>query len=113
MAGCKSDLIHCPEYKPIKLRHSNPYSYRTIRPDRDLTASSNTLSYKELQKLRSKRDEKKDVDIEEWDCPRPGAQKNRKMVKEAIKRMEKKQREEERHQYDSTEMNSLQPFASL
>lgn len=43
--------------------------------------------------------------IEEWDCPRPGIQKNNKIIKENKKRMEKNMRKalKKRIQTDSTE----------
>jgi hypothetical protein len=45
------------------------------------------------------------MDIEEWDCPRPGEQKNSKIVKEAVKRMERRQREETRRRATDTLAN--------
>jgi hypothetical protein len=44
-----------------------------------------------LSELKDQKKNHKDpATIEEWDCPRPGEQKNTKIVKGNIRRMEKK-----------------------
>ncbi|HEX5168941.1 MAG TPA: hypothetical protein VFW11_07190 [Cyclobacteriaceae bacterium] len=44
-----------------------------------------------LEKLKEQKQNLKDpATVEEWDCPRPGEQKNKKIVKNNIRRMEKK-----------------------
>jgi hypothetical protein len=103
LAGCKSDLINCPDHRPLKLKRSNPFALRHQRPqDLDVSASSKSLNNRELQRLKSKDDSKKDISIEEWDCPRPGAQKNKRLVKDTLRKMEKRQRDEERHKQPDT-----------
>lgn len=59
-------------------------------------------SYARLKEQRN--DVKDSSTLEEWDCPRPGEKKkNDKIVKNNIKRMEKKMQEERRKgvEYDS------------
>jgi hypothetical protein len=75
----------------------------------DLYVSSSTRkmdkdyarSYERLREQRS--DLKNPQSIEEWDCPRPGKQKNSKIVKGNVKRMERKMQDdmEERMERDS------------
>lgn len=87
--GCKSDIIYCPDYKPLRMKESNPYRSKKNVPS--LSASSVTGKKDYYTRERPQSTEvKKVVSIEDWDCPKPGGQRSKKIVKENIKRMEKK-----------------------
>jgi len=93
ICGCRSGLIDCPEVKGIRARQTVIHT-KNLKPE-DLYVSS--LTSKERQQARSmaklkeqKHDVKDPASMEEWDCPRPGEQKNNKIVKGNIRRMEKK-----------------------
>jgi hypothetical protein len=85
-SACRSGEIHCPEVKTVKLR-KKPGHY--IRPvEKEVTASANERKPVKIQP--STRKVKTISSIEEWDCPRPGANAIPKSVKENIKKNRKK-----------------------
>jgi hypothetical protein len=107
LCGCKSGLIDCPEVRGPKAKRTM-INTKNLRAE-DLYVSSSTRkmdkdyarSYERLREQRS--DLKNPQSIEEWDCPRPGKQKNSKIVKGNVKRMERKMQAdmEERMERDS------------
>ena len=87
--GCKSDIIYCPDYKPLRMKENNPF--RSKRKNVPSLSASSVTSKKEYYRERPQPTEaKKVVSIEDWDCPKPGGQRSKKIVKENIKRMERK-----------------------
>jgi len=93
LSGCRSGLIDCPENRGPKVRQTL-INTKKLRVE-DLYVSSNSHSDKEYERsvsrLKAQKHELKDPStIEEWDCPRPGHQKNDRIVKNNMRRMEKK-----------------------
>ena len=92
IGGCRSGLIDCPDARGPKSRQTI-INTKTLKPE-DLYVSSLTSKDihqgRSLSKLKEQKQVHKDpATIEEWDCPRPGEQKNNKMVKANLRKMEK------------------------
>ncbi len=108
-AGCKSDVINCPDFRPLRLKKSNPFRAKNNKNIPTLSASSHTTE-KRPYTVRDKSptvDPKKSMYIEDWDCPRPGAQRNKKIMKESIKRMERQMKEDTRRKSSSDTLSIL------
>jgi hypothetical protein len=82
--GCQGGKIPCPKFKKAKssraMRHQSSYELtaRAETPQQKLQSrNGRSASAKEIQH----------VDIEEWDCPKPGSRKYMpKAIKQNIKR---------------------------
>ena len=64
-------------------------------------------SYERLREQR--RDLKNPQTIEEWDCPRPGKQKNSKIVKGNVRRMERKMQADMEERMERDSLNFMAP----
>ncbi len=61
-----------------------------------------------LAELREQKQHHKDpATIEEWDCPRPGEQKNKKIVRNNIRKMEKKMYADMKKRMEKDSLNAL------
>ena len=70
--GCQTGRIPCPKIKGVKLQSSN--SRRTYSPVLSARAEETPHESSTAGKSKSVR-YITNVDIEEWDCPRPGTKK--------------------------------------
>lgn len=86
VAACRSGEIACPEQKSVKLR-KKPGRYLRVQEE-EVTASAEDR--KPTRSLPAQKKMKTIGSIEEWDCPRPGANVIPKSVKENIKKNRKK-----------------------
>jgi hypothetical protein len=86
LSACRSGEILCPEVKTVKLRKKPGHYIRTS--DKEVTAS--VSERKPVKVQPSTRRVKTISSIEEWDCPRPGANVIPKSVKDNIKKNRKK-----------------------
>lgn len=108
LPACTSGIIPCPTVKPVKLRESHARQVKkayheespvaSARPHHDFTPS-----------------DKKDIlankmNVEEWDCPRPGSRQNKKMIRDNKKRMEKRVRVMMKKQH---EMKQTDPLTNI
>jgi hypothetical protein len=88
-------LIDCPEARGPKARQTI-INTKNLKPE-DLyssTTSKDIHKGRSLAELKEQKQNFKDpATIEEWDCPRPGENKNKKIVRENTKKMQKKQRQ--------------------
>lgn len=113
LCSCRSGLIDCPEVKGARAKRTI-INTKSLKPE-DLYVSSSLNKkndYKAYERLREQRKDIKNAQsIEEWDCPRPGQQKNSKIVKGNIRRMEKKMEKdiESRMQQDSLSVSPVYP----
>ena len=109
--ACSSDIIHCPKSKPLKMKESRAKRGKKVPQSITASVKPDKHAYKELKK--SDHSLKSAENIEEWDCPRPGSQKNNKIVKENKRRMEKNMRlalkKRSQTESDSTETILPQP----
>ena len=113
LCGCKSGLIDCPDVRGPKAKRTI-INTRNLKPE-DLYVSSSTKkmdkeyarSYERLREQR--RDLKNPQTIEEWDCPRPGKQKNSKIVKGNVRRMERKMQAEMEERMERDSLNFMAP----
>ena len=65
------------------------------------------------ERLREQRQNLKDPQsIEEWDCPRPGKEKNSKIVKGNVKRMERKMEADMAERMEKDSLNFVTPAIS-
>jgi hypothetical protein len=85
-SACRSGEIACPEVKSLKLRKRPGHYIRSN--DSQVTASAEER--KPVKSVPSPKKLKTISSIEEWDCPRPGANVIPKSVKENIKKNRKK-----------------------
>lgn len=101
--ACRSGIIPCPEVKGLRLKKSN-FSKRSRYPEKtvafaqvepEITVSSDAKTLRPISKSTNKSRYVKytmqHIDVEEMDCPKPGARKTMpKTVKENIRRNKKK-----------------------
>lgn len=105
--SCQVGRIPCPKIKTVKLHKS------TVRPSSSLlTARANPVLEAETTSQKSKEARPadvhyiKNVSVEEWDCPRPGAKRYMpKSVKDNIRK--NKRKFEEDMKKGSTQADSL------
>jgi hypothetical protein len=94
--GCRVGLIDCPEAKSPKARQTL-INTKNLKPG-DLYSSSTSKDIHKERSLAELKEQKQNVKdpatIEEWDCPRPGENKNKKIVRENTRKMEKKRRQQ-------------------
>jgi hypothetical protein len=109
LMSCRSGDIPCPEIKFDKVKKSNPFSLRFRKQPRDETTAS-AQTAQQYSYLRAKQEERKTVDIEEWDCPQPGSAKYQKMIKEHRKKIEKQYRHEMKRKKDIDPSESVLPL---
>lgn len=96
-SACRSGEILCPEVKTVKLRKKPGHYIKT--PEKEVTASANER--KPVRVQTSTRKVKTISSIEEWDCPRPGANVIPRSVKENIKKNRKKFDDYNKHRSSS------------
>ena len=92
LCGCRTGLIDCPEAKGTKTRHTIINTKNLKQEDLYVSSMNSKDRYdaRSWARLKEQHEGKDPSTIEEWDCPRPGEQKNSKIVKNNIRRMEKK-----------------------
>ena len=112
--ACRSGIIPCPEVKGLRLKKSN-YSKRTRLPERAtrdqepvITVSTDAKTLQPSSKSNNRYKYVKytvqHVDVEELDCPKPGAKKTMpRAVKENIRKNKKKIR----YYYKEAESDTL------
>lgn len=82
----------------------------------DLYVSSGTKKMdkdyvRSYERLREQKQDLKDPQsIEEWDCPRPGKEKNSKIVKGNVKRMERKMQADMQQRMERDSLNFVAPI---
>lgn len=110
LCGCRVGLIDCPEARGPKARQT-VINTKSLRPE-DLYVSS--MPTKDIHQGRSvaelreqKQNHKNPATIEEWDCPRPGEQKNNKIVRNNIRKMEKKMYADMKKRMEKDSLNAL------
>ena len=92
--ACQSGLIPCPRVKTAKIKKSNIHnsfyeSMLSLSAKNEDNNHVNNLHYKASKSNDSKAI--KNVSVEDWDCPHPGAKKYLpKSVRENIKKNMKK-----------------------
>jgi hypothetical protein len=92
----------------LRLKESNPFRARNKNTP---SLSASTVTHKKDYIPRDRLSEmKKDVSMEDWDCPKPGGQRSKKIVKENIKRMERKLKDDSRRK-SSLDTLSIVPSA--
>lgn len=110
--ACQSGLIPCPKIKADKTRRSSSFA-KKIRP----SYKSTTASAKEISPSTSPRTVRttnwrtpetrpalEHVDVEEWDCPKPGSKRSiPKALKENIRKNKKAYESYYRHRSDSSQ----------
>lgn len=97
LSSCANGVIDCPVPQEVRLKKS-PNSKRLFRlPARDLTArAEETPSKQKKYQAPPKRiPPLKHVDVEEWDCPRPGVK--RELPKEIKQNIRKNSRRLKTH----------------
>lgn len=114
-SACQSGLIPCPVIKADKTRRSSSF-VKKIRPkDKNTTASAREIPASMMQRpVRSTtetdwrvpevRPALENIDVEEWDCPKPGSKRTMpKALKENIKKNKKAYEYFYRHKADSSQ----------
>lgn len=114
LCGCKSGLIDCPEVRGPKAKRTM-INTKNLRAE-DLYVSSGTKKMdkdyvRSYERLREQKQDLKDPQsIEEWDCPRPGKEKNSKIVKGNVKRMERKMQADMQQRMERDSLNFVAPI---
>src|SRR5687767_11430886 len=90
--ACQSGFIPCPESKGVRLKRSHAKQARFAERNNTVTASSKDVPNTNATnvKYRQTRPALEHVDVEEWDCPKPGSKSMPKAVKENIKKNTRK-----------------------
>lgn len=92
LCGCRTGLIDCPEPKGAKARHTI-INTKNLKQEDLYVSSMNAKDRYDARSWARLKEQKQGVKdpstIEEWNCPRPGEQKNKKIVKNNIRKMEK------------------------
>jgi hypothetical protein len=84
--ACRSGDMSCPEPQTVRLKKKAGVNYRVLMARRK--AEPRKMTKAELRQLQAR--EYKTVDVEEWDCPRPGGKKMPKHVQDNIRKNRKK-----------------------
>lgn len=111
--GCRVGLIDCPEARGPKVRQTI-INTKSLKPE-DLYVSSKPVKDihqgRSLIELKEQRQDHKDpATIEEWDCPRPGEQKNSKIVRNNIRKMEKKMQADMKRRAEMDSLNVTEKY---
>jgi hypothetical protein len=85
LTACQSGFIPCPEAKGVRLKRSHAKQVRMTERN-DMTASTREMPNNSQAHIRQTRPALEHVDVEEWDCPRPGAKYMPKEVKDNIRK---------------------------
>jgi hypothetical protein len=88
--SCQIGLIPCPRVKADRVRYSHPKGAGYV--PHNVTASAEEIPRKqETRRPRPLRPALEKVNVEEWDCPKPGMKRNNmpKALKENIRRNRK------------------------
>lgn len=90
--ACQSDIIPCPHVKTGKLKESTARRGKVKKHiQEEINPIAVTSRRHNYIPTRSKPETLADkIDVEEWDCPKPGSRENQKIIKEHKKRMEKR-----------------------
>lgn len=113
LCGCRVGLIDCPEARGPKVRQTI-INTKSLKPE-DLYVSSKPVKDihqgRSLIELKEQRQDHKDpATIEEWDCPRPGEQKNSKIVRNNIRKMEKKMQADMKRRAEMDSLNVTEKY---
>jgi hypothetical protein len=87
--ACRQDLVcPSPKYDKFKWRASgNRMKVYKMQMRERAMAREKEAGYKQLRKTNEK--EVKPVDVNEWDCPRPGSTSHMKMLEKQRRKLEK------------------------
>lgn len=110
LCGCRVGLIDCPEARGPKARQTI-INTKSLRPE-DLYVSSMTVKDihqgRSLAELKEQKQNHKDpATIEKWDCPKPGEQKNSKIVRNNIRKMGKKMQADMKRRAEMDSLNAV------
>ena len=108
--ACQSGFIPCPESKGVRLKRSHAKQVRTAERN-TITASSRDVPNTNSTnvKYRQTRPALEHVDVEEWDCPKPGSKSMPKAVKENIKKNTRKMKSHYKNRNDVDSLNITPP----
>jgi len=85
--GCAQNPFSCPRPETVRLKKKAGVNYKVLIARRK-QEQSKRISKAELRQLMSR--EYKTVDVEEWDCPRPGMKNMPRQVQDNIRKNRKK-----------------------
>jgi hypothetical protein len=90
LTACQAWAQHCPTPETIRLKKAsfNRVKWYKTQLEKRTHARKEAMAKHEQLLLVSDRKPKKIMDVEEWDCPRPGS-KHDKLVAQSRKRLEK------------------------
>ena len=116
LQGCRSDIILCPVTKAPKMRtstvrHSQIRKHRHEQPAPSASARIYQNRYKDFT-FKTSSDTKSAEGLEDWDCPKPGGQKNKKIARENRKRIEKMMRSMAKSKREADTVQTLIPPSS-
>lgn len=94
----RQTIINTKSLKPEDL-------YVSSKPVKDIHQGRSLIELKE-----QRQDHKDPATIEEWDCPRPGEQKNSKIVRNNIRKMEKKMQADMKRRAEMDSLNVTEKY---
>src|SRR5688572_10565192 len=101
--ACRQDLVcPTPKYDKFKRRASgNRMKQYKLQMQERAMAREKDMKVKQL--LRSNEREVKTIDINEWDCPRPGTSRHDKLIEKQRKKLEKQNEQNLRKKIEKQE----------
>lgn len=107
-AACKTGEIDCPRPERVRLHKKTNANYQVLMA-RERAENEKGLSKAELRELQSY--SYKTIPIEEWDCPRPNANKLSKSMQRKIRKNRKRLEEyyKTREQADTVKLVAVTP----
>ena len=108
-SACQTGLIPCPAVKPEKMKRS--HARQAVYSPKLVTASVKEEKTKEVSYTKRRPETRpalEHIDVEEWDCPKPGQKKMPKAVRDNIKKNKRayESHYRVRHSSDSTALRS-------
>lgn len=109
--SCQYGMIPCIKVRPDKVKKTHVRKIRYV--DRSTTASVREIPAEQVKPNYSRGSEVKpaleNIDVEEWDCPKPGTKKNiPKALKDNIRKNKKAYETHYRNKIDS--ITTVQPM---
>jgi hypothetical protein len=105
--SCHSGIIPCPEAKGVRLKRSHAKRVHVAERANTVTASAKeTTPTTDPVRYRHTRPALEHVDVEEWDCPKPGAKYMPKEVKENIKKNARKMKSHYKNRNEADSLNT-------
>jgi hypothetical protein len=113
LTGCQTGKIPCPDFKADRVKRSS-ISKRQWYSDRNTTASAREVQTPEeakpvkpvinYQRGSEVKPALENINVEEWDCPKPGMKKNLpKALKDNIRKNKKAYESYYKHKVDSVQ----------